>query len=54
MTVGYQVGIGRGVGLRSVDEQLRRTYGPEHGLEIRANVPHGTVVNLRIPVESRE
>jgi two-component system LytT family sensor kinase len=49
----YRVDSGRGVGLRNVNERLRRTYGPARGLEIRANEPHGTIVTVRIPTEER-
>ena len=46
----YKVGEGQGVGLRNVDERLRKTYGEGYGLEIAANEPQGTVVTIRIPV----
>jgi signal transduction histidine kinase len=48
----YGVDAGRGVGLRNVNERLRKTYGPQYGLQIRANEPHGTVVTFRIPVRA--
>jgi two-component system LytT family sensor kinase len=47
MDPGYRVGWG--VGLRNVDDRLRKTYGPAYALCIEANEPHGTVVSLRIP-----
>lgn len=53
MPSGYKIGTGRGVGLRNVDERLRRTYGLEDRLEIRTNEPHGTVVVVRIPAKER-
>jgi LytS/YehU family sensor histidine kinase len=37
-----------GVGIRNVDERLRKTYGEEYGLEIRDNVPKGTIVEVRV------
>jgi len=46
---GYRVDVGRGVGLRNVDDRLQKTYGPAYRLCIQANEPHGTVVTLRIP-----
>jgi LytS/YehU family sensor histidine kinase len=49
MPAGYRVDSGRGVGLRNVCERLRKTYGPEYELEIRANEPRGTQVIIRIP-----
>jgi two-component system LytT family sensor kinase len=49
MPTSYRVGAGQGVGLRNVDERLRKTYG--HGLEVTANEPKGVVVAVRIPAE---
>lgn len=48
---GYRISNGPGHGLRNVDERLRKTYDQEHGLEMRANSPHGTVVTFKIPAE---
>ena len=48
-STGHRADVGRGVGLRNVNERLLKTYGPEYGLEIRANEPRGTVVTIRIP-----
>jgi two-component system LytT family sensor kinase len=45
---------GKGLGLRNVDERLRKTYGEEHGLEIAANEPRGAVVTIRIPLQEQE
>jgi signal transduction histidine kinase len=45
----YRADAGRGVGLRNVDERLRKTYGDECGLEIQDNEPQGVVVTIRIP-----
>jgi len=42
-----------GLGLRNVDERLRKTYGEVHGLKITANEPQGTVVTVRIPAGGR-
>jgi hypothetical protein len=53
LSSGYRIDAGQGVGLRNVDERLRKTYGLEHRLEIRANEPQGTVVIVRIPTEER-
>jgi signal transduction histidine kinase len=53
MPSGYRIGTGQGVGLRNVDERLRKSYGLEHRLEIRANEPQGTVVIVRIPIGER-
>ena len=51
MPSGYRIETGRGVGLRNVDERLRRSHDPTYRLEIRANEPQGTVVIVRIPTE---
>ncbi len=45
---------GSGLGLRNVDERLRKTYGEKYGLEIAANEPQGAVVTIRIPIEKQE
>ncbi|MBN1643076.1 MAG: histidine kinase [Anaerolineae bacterium] len=42
-----------GIGLRNVDERLRRTYGEAHKLAIEANEPRGTVVTVRVPARDR-
>jgi signal transduction histidine kinase len=52
MPSGYGTDTGRGVGLRNVSERLHKTYGPEHRLEIRANKPHGTVITIRIALNT--
>jgi len=39
-----------GLGLRNVDERLRRTYGEGYGLEVMGNEPQGAVVIVRIPI----
>ena len=54
MPSGYKVDSGQGVGLRNVDERLRKTYGREHELDIRANEPQGTVVTIRVPAKRPE
>jgi sensor histidine kinase YesM len=43
----------KGVGLRNVDERLRKTYGESYGLEIGSNVPHGAIITFRIPLEQQ-
>ena len=48
------VGDDPGHGLRSVDERLRKAYGPERGLEIRSNSPRGTIVTIKIPAKGEE
>jgi signal transduction histidine kinase len=40
-----------GHGLRNVDERLAKSYGEAYRLTIAANMPTGTRVSLRIPVE---
>lgn len=47
----YQIGEGPGVGLRNVDQRLRKHYGEGYRLEIRDNEPRGTIALLRIPGE---
>jgi sensor histidine kinase YesM len=51
MPPAHRIGNDAGHGLRSVDERLRKTYGPGRGLEIRSNAPHGTVVTFKIPAK---
>jgi signal transduction histidine kinase len=45
----HTIGQGPGLGLRNVDQRLRKTYGETYGLEIRDNEPRGTVMTVRIP-----
>jgi two-component system, LytTR family, sensor kinase len=40
---------GDSVGLRNVDERLRATFGPGHGLTIETEVGAGTKVSMRLP-----
>ena len=40
---------GDSVGLRNVDERLRATFGPGHGLTIETEVGAGTKVTMRLP-----
>lgn len=42
--------LSKGVGLRNVDERLRKTYGDGYGLEVTSNKPQGAVVRVRIPI----
>ena len=44
----------QGVGLRNVDERLRKTYGEGYGLEITANEPQGTIVTVGIPAGGKK
>jgi sensor histidine kinase YesM len=44
---------GTGVGMRNVDERLRKTYGETYGLEIGSNSPHGAIIAFRIPLEQQ-
>ena len=53
MAVDFRSKGGSGVGLRNVDERLRKTYGEEYGLEIGANVPQGAIVAFRVPIEQQ-
>jgi sensor histidine kinase YesM len=41
----------KGVGLRNVDERLRKNYGEKFGLQIEPNDPQGTLVSLRVPLQ---
>jgi two-component system LytT family sensor kinase len=45
----HRMDAGQGVGLRNVDERLRKTHGEKYGLEIATNEPKGTIVTVRIP-----
>jgi len=47
---GRGLGESKGLGLRNVDERLRKSYGQAYGLEITANEPRGAVVTIRIPI----
>lgn len=40
----------RGVGLRNVNERLKRLYGESYGLQIRSRPGRGTRVHFRIPI----
>ncbi|HTW99319.1 MAG TPA: histidine kinase, partial [Acidimicrobiales bacterium] len=42
-----------GVGLRNVDERLRATFGPDHGLRIETGPGRGTRVTIHVPVAAR-
>jgi len=44
------LGEGDGLGLRNVDQRLRKTYGETYGLQITANEPRGAVVTIKIPI----
>jgi sensor histidine kinase YesM len=46
----FQLMESKGVGLRNVDERLRKTYGDAYGLEIGSNLPGGARINFRIPL----
>jgi two-component system LytT family sensor kinase len=46
----YERDAGRGVGLRNVDERLRKTFGEEYGIEVTNNEPQGTTVTVRVSV----
>jgi len=54
MPPAHRIGNDAGHGLRSVDERLRKTYGPGRGLEIRDNAPRGTVATIKIPTKEEE
>jgi signal transduction histidine kinase len=47
-------GAGGGHGLRNVDTRLRKAYGEERGLEATANIPRGTRVSFRVPLQTSE
>ncbi|MBE9509004.1 MAG: histidine kinase [Chloroflexi bacterium] len=49
MPSNHKIGEGPGLGLRNVDERLRKTYGEGYGLGLTANEPRGAVVTIRIP-----
>jgi sensor histidine kinase YesM len=51
MQIDFRSVKGSGVGLRNVDERLRKTYGESYGLEIGSNEPHGAIIAFRIPLE---
>ena len=42
---------GSGVGLANIRERLAQTYGEDHRLELRANLPRGLVVTIDIPFQ---
>jgi signal transduction histidine kinase len=49
MPPNHKIGEGPGLGLRNVDERLRKAYGEGYGLGLTANEPRGAVVTIRIP-----
>jgi sensor histidine kinase YesM len=46
----FHVGQSKGVGLRNVDERLRKNYGDLCGLNIGPNSPRGALISFRIPL----
>ena len=44
----------KGVGLRNVDERLKKIYGEGYGLQIENNTPRGTVFTVQIPCVEEE
>jgi two-component system, LytTR family, sensor histidine kinase LytS len=50
--VGY--GKGNGIGLANVYERLKGIYGESYGLKIESRLGEGTIVRIRIPLDSRE
>lgn len=42
---------GAGVGLRNIRERLAQTYGDDHRIELRPNLPQGLVVMIDIPFQ---
>jgi len=54
MSPRHKVKERQGIGLRNVDERLRKTYGETYGLEIAANEPQGAVITIKIPIENGE
>jgi sensor histidine kinase YesM len=50
MPMDFRLKESKGVGLRNVDERLRKTYGDAYGLEIGSNLPCGARISFRIPL----
>ncbi len=46
----FALGRARGVGLRNVEERLRRYYGANASLSVRSSIGTGTTVEMRIPI----
>jgi sensor histidine kinase YesM len=53
MEIDFRAVKGRGVGMRNVDERLRKTHGEPYGLKIESNVPHGAIITFHIPLEQQ-
>jgi sensor histidine kinase YesM len=49
----FQLMESKGVGLRNVDERLRKSYGDAYGLEIGSNLPRGARITFRIPLQEQ-
>lgn len=49
--VGLQPGVGSGVGLANVREQLQARFGPKASLALRPAADGGTVADVRVPLE---
>jgi sensor histidine kinase YesM len=49
MPADFNLEVSKGVGLRNVDERLKKIYGEGYGLQIEENVPLGTIFTIHIP-----
>ena len=49
MPADFNLEDSKGVGLRNVDERLKKIYGEGCGLQIEDNVPHGAIFTIHIP-----
>jgi two-component system LytT family sensor kinase len=49
---GDQFPEGNGVGLRNTRERLKELYGNKHSFRLKATIPHGLTINIRIPYET--
>ncbi len=48
------VGKGLGIGLRNVNERLKGTFGPEHGLKVSSTPDVGTSISFEIPYRKKD
>jgi sensor histidine kinase YesM len=48
--VGLSEGMGTGTGLRNLDERLQAFFGPDAGVTLLGQAPHGVRAEIRVPV----
>ena len=43
-----------GVGLANIRDRLQQAYGEDHSIEITENMPHGVVVTITVPLQTKQ